>query len=68
MGLWLLMLVVVPAFADSHDPLRDLTSPSVDTKQNVDNDLLTVRMFIEREGKKQADTATAVNREMAWAL
>ena len=67
-GVWLLMLVVVPAFADSHDPVRDLVSLSVDAKEDVDNDLLIVRMFIEREGKKQADTAVAVNREMAWAL
>lgn len=57
-----------PASADSHQPVDNLVSLSVAASEDVDNDLLVVRMYVEHEAKKQSDASERVNEDMAWAL
>ncbi len=63
-----LLLTTVAAYADSHEPVRNLVSLAVSAQEEVDNDLLVIRLFTEQEGREQAPLADTVNQTMAWAL
>lgn len=64
----LFALTCTTAQADSHEPVRNLVSLSTSAQEEVDNDLLVIRLFIEQEGREQAAAADRVNQAMAWAL
>ncbi len=60
-------LAATAVHADTGFP-RDQVSFQVSVSEEVDNDLLVVRLFVQHEARRQADTADRVNKDMAWAL
>lgn len=62
-----LLLPAVGA-AHSHDPVERLVSISVSVSEEVPNDTLVVRMYVQHEARQQAPAARRVNEDMAWAL
>lgn len=72
MRAWFLLLTLIlisaQAVADAHGPVRNLVSLSARAAEQVDNDLLVIRLFVEHERPQQAGAADQVNQDMAWAL
>ncbi|MEX2479778.1 MAG: SIMPL domain-containing protein [Gammaproteobacteria bacterium] len=54
--------------AESEAPSRNLVTLSVSAEEEVDSDLLVVRLVATHEAVKQAQAAKRVNEDMAWAL
>lgn len=63
-----LALAPATAAADSHQPVKNLVSLSVSVNEDVPNDLLVVRMYVQHEARQQAQASKRVNEDMAWAL
>ncbi|MEM7540175.1 MAG: SIMPL domain-containing protein [Pseudomonadota bacterium] len=55
-------------WADSHDPSRDLVHLSVTASEEVENDLLVARLYVEKESAEQSTASSGVNETMIWAL
>jgi predicted secreted protein len=65
----LVLLVVAEACVAADDgPRRNLVSLSVSASEEVDSDLLVIRMAATHEALQQAQAAGRVNEDMAWAL
>ena len=61
------LLLTQAAFADDEPP-RNQVSFDVFAAEEVDSDLLVVRLYAQHEGREQAQAADRVNKTMAWAL
>jgi predicted secreted protein len=70
MILWavLTLLAAAPVVADDDGPQRNLVSLSVSASEEVDSDLLVVRLYAHHESSRQAEAASRVNETMSWAL
>ncbi|MEQ8662940.1 MAG: SIMPL domain-containing protein [Gammaproteobacteria bacterium] len=66
--LLLCAIVALPAVADDDGPRRNLVSLSVAASEEVDSDLLVVRLSAQHESSRQAEAANRVNETMSWAL
>ncbi|MGR8919056.1 MAG: SIMPL domain-containing protein [Gammaproteobacteria bacterium] len=63
----MVLLTGLAAFADDEPP-RNQVSFDVFAAEDVDSDLLVVRLYTQHEGREQAQAADRVNKTMAWAL
>jgi len=63
-----LLVCAAVCAADDDGPRRNLVSLSVSASEEVDSDLLVVRMTVTHEAIQQAQAASRVNADMAWAL
>jgi predicted secreted protein len=68
-GLWIFGLIMfVSLVAVAADVPSNQVSFGVSASEEVDSDLLVVRLFIQHEDKQQARASARVNEDMAWAL
>lgn len=68
LGLATLLLFNAPLQAGESPPVYDRIHLSVSATAEVDNDIVTARLYIQRDGENPAKLADEINREMRSAL
>lgn len=63
-----LLLFNAPLRAEESQPVYDRIHLSVSASADVDNDIVTAQLYIQRDGENPAKLADEVNREMRKAL